>query len=374
MEKVGTEKVYLYLNSRAKIFDEESKIRNLSMIQNETKNKENNILSEEYIFKDTLHWLYNSFVTYINNNSVEYPLNPEEEKWKRNETNNNSSNEIRNLIYKLQKEINYDQKNNIINAEVLLKGESKFWIFLHYEEKFNDKTVVIILSKEDLCKRCFVSIGSFVDKKIDNTKINNMISNSLNIKKIQKKILYESNSDLMNSSSSRCHNIDNNIDNNIDINEDYDSDNNINYINCEKNDENIEYDFVIFKTQELVEDISIEAKKKRNKKKSVRNYSDMNICLLKINVLDDGRNISLKIKLNEGTYENEISGSCFRSAFDVEYITNISSSYKSPTYKNMIAGSGEGCNVLLFSNKFVNKTQKFGYHSKEPGCQCCIIN
>lgn len=383
MERVGTENLYLYLSARSKIFDGENKLGNESITQNELQSQkiETNIRNEECTLTNTKLWLHNSFSTYINNNSIECPVIVDEEKWLQNEPNRGNQNELRNVIYKLQKEINYFQYNNLLNAEIVLKGESKFWIFLRCEEKFNEKTVAIILSKKDFCKRCFVSLGSFVDKKIDNNKINIMINNSLknknNINNSNKnKILYINHSDLLNNNNSyRCKNIDNNFDYNNDNNDDYNNEtisNNCNTIN--NNDGKIDYDFAILKTQELVEELTLEEKKKKYKNNPMNNNNN-NICFLDINVFDDGNKINVKIKLNKGKYDNEISGNCFRSAFDTQNNTNISSSYKLPKYKIMIAGSGEGCSVLQFSNQMINKMQKIGYrNNKEVSCQCCIIN
>ena len=375
MENVSTENIYLYLRSRSKILDEEIKTRNSSLIQSEPKkiieNKKNPKKINIFPIENT-NWFYSSFSTYINNNFIEYPIIIEEERWIQSELNKNVPMELRNLIYKLEQEINYEKYDNIIKSDIVLKGESKFWIFLHFDKRINDKTVVIILSKEAYSNRCFVSLGSFIDKKTNNNL--NKTNNSLyNINNIEKNILYESNADLsrlMSISSNGFHNFDNNVDNNIDNNIDYNSDNSIFMYN---NDEKKEYDFIILKTQELIEDESLEEKKKKLKKNnSLRNNTYLNICNLNIYLFDDGRNIKLKIKLNDGKYVNEISGNCFRSAFDIKY--NNLGSYKLPPYKIMIAGSGEGCTVLHFSNQLINKLQFMRYDKRGNDCECCIIN
>ena len=153
MENIGTEQIYLNLKSKSK--KKEQKIITTTSFESQNKKlskkdeKENRIkiLKKINIFpKDKSIWQYNSFTTYINNNYFECPIIPEEEKWTQIESNKKTPIELSNFIYQLQDEINYDEFNNLIKAEIILKGESKFWIFLHCEEKFNDKTVVITFS------------------------------------------------------------------------------------------------------------------------------------------------------------------------------------------------------------------------------------
>ena len=355
MENIGSENIYIDLKSKSK----ELKKRILAAKSiyekiESRKNKENlkNIKKTNIFLKENTNWLYKSFTTYINNNNfIEYPLILDGE-WAKNEMTQKSSIEIRNLIFKLKNEIYYEYFNNIIKADIFLKGESKFWIFLHCEEKINDKTAVIIISKQELSKRCYVSLGSFINKKIDNNKN-------------EKSSLYESMTDtskLMNLSCNGIYNIDNNIDlnNNNDIN-----------IN---NEENIDYEFVVLKTQELVEEISLKDKNERKKREGLNNNSFLNLCRLNIKIFDDGQKIIAKIKLNDGNYENEINGDYFLPSFNIENLKNFNDNINSNGFKIMIAGSGEGCRVVFFANELFYKNKKNFNNKNRIDCECCIIN
>ena len=385
MDNLGTEQIYLNLKSKSK--KNEQMIITTKLIeaknQKDKKNNENRIkiFKKINIFpKDKSIWIYNSFKTYINNNYFECPFIPKEENWIQIDSNKKTPLEISNFIYQLEDEINYDEFNNLIKGEIILKGESKFWIFLHCEEKFNDKTVVITFSKKEFCKRCFVSLGTFINKKKEKNNQDNMnkINNINNIKNkidnMEQKILYESNADAsrimsLNNSEIGIHNLDNNIYINIDNNIDY------NYnINNQENDEcnEYEYEFVNLKTQELVEEINLKEKEKM-KTKILNNYTMFNIITLDIKIFDDGQIIKIKIKLNNGNYENEIEGNFFIPALDIIYINNNTENIKSSGYKIRIAGSGEGCAVNSFSNEINCKDKKYRYNKGTNGCICCNL-
>ena len=376
MENIGTEQIYKYLKAQKN----EEKILSEKIISNIKEHKINNdnintIKKSNNFPEQSSKWLYNSFTTYINDNYFECPIISEDEKWLQNEQNKKSPIEIRNLIFQLKDEINYEKFNNIIKANIILKGESKFWIFLHCEKNISDKTVVIVLSKQEFCKRCFVSLGAFIDKDLNNNKKKNTNNNNnINLNNIQRKILYESNTDASKIMSVSSNNGYQNIDNNIDINNNIYFDNNIDNIdNIDNNEENKEYEFVIFKSQELVEEISIKDKKEKNinNDNKMLNDIDLNVCFLNINIFDDGKNIIVKTKLNRGNYENEIKENSFKPIFDISCINNIDNSYKFPTFKIMFAGSGEGCKIDYFYNVINNKDKK--YFRKPNDCQCCII-
>ena len=354
MEGIDSEHIYRQLKLQSKQIGEKNSAEKSFLLQNKNTNINNYKRINIFPLKNT-KWFYNSFNTYFNKNNLECP-NISEENWLQSSSNKKPPIELRNLIYSFEEEINYEQFNNLVRANIMLKGESKFWIFLHCEEKFNDKTAVITISKEEFCKRCFVSLGTFVDKQP---------------KKIEKNILNESlinTSRIMSASSSAYHNFDNNIDinveNNLDNNYDYDNNININNINDQ-------YEFVIFKTQELVEEISLTDKKEKQKNNFYHIYE--NLCYLNIIAFDDGQEINVKIKLNDGKYVNEIKGDFFVPAIDFGNVSIISGSYKPHGYKIMIAGSGEGCRLVSFSNEIYLKLQKRGYKRMENDCQCCNI-
>ena len=104
--------------------------------------------------------------TYKNNFLTECPYNSSDEKenFIKSELDQSSHIDITNTIYDLNQCINYSKLNNFIKAEIELEGESKFWIFLHCDEKnYNNKTAVFILSR-DISYRSFISLGTFIEK------------------------------------------------------------------------------------------------------------------------------------------------------------------------------------------------------------------
>jgi len=368
MKNIGTENIYIYLKSRAKKLKEifltkkSSLSQSLKKSQNEIMNKANNIFP-----MNNTNWYYNAFTTYMNNNSIESPYTPSE-NWYQISSDKKGPIELKDVIYQLKDEINYEYFDNIIKAEIILKGESTFWLFLHCGERFNDKTAVIAISKEDFSQRCFVSLGTFINKELnrnksnDNNYLNNSHSNTN--KRIKLNI--------------------NNIDNNIDYNE-MNLDNNFDYNNIPTNNNYVnEYEYVIFKKQELVEEISLEDRKEKLKKKKDgedKNYfinGEKNTCNLNIIVYDDGQNIDVKIKMNDGKYENEIKGDFFMPSYDLGNISinsNIDEIYKLDGSKIMIAGSGDECKIQYFFNEIYYKELKSGpNYKKQNDCQCCVIN
>lgn len=368
MENIGTENIYLYLKSRAKKLKEiflskkSSLSQSLKKGQNENINKANNIFP-----MNNTNWYYNTFTTYTNNNSIECPNSPSE-NWYQSSSDKKGPMELKNSIYQLKDEINYEYFDNIIKAEIILKGESTFWLFLHCGEKFNDRTAVIAISKEDFSHRCFISLGTFINKELNRNKSND------------KNYLNNSNS---NTNKRMKLNI-NNIDNNIDYN-DINLDNNFDYNNIQiNNNYTNDYEYIIFRKQELVEEISLEDRKeklKKNKKGEDKYYlynGEKNTCYLNIIVYDDGQNIDVKIKVNDGKYENEIKGDFFIPSYDLGNInvnSSIDESYKLEGSKMMIAGSGDECKIQYLFNEIYYKEVKLGPpYKKQNDCQCCIIN
>lgn len=378
MENIGIEHIYLNLKLETKNIEEKNIISSRPL--NDTKKYKKKIAFPE----DDSLWLYNSFQTYINDKFLECPvISPEEWEQFENDQEYINSNiiEIKNQILLLKEKIDYDKFNNNIITDIILKGESSFWIFLHDNEKFSDKTTVIILSKKDYLKRCFVSLGTFINKNQYKNKekilndINkklqlNLNDNNISNNVIEKNILYDSSIDasrsiILGNDNNKFRNIDNNsdirIEKNIDVNIDTD---------FGINNGNIDYEFVVFKKQELVEEISLE-KKKEKEKKNINNNDKtfLNVCRLKIYIFDDGHNINIKIRLNDGEYENEISEKYFKSTFDVGSTGEMINKKEN---KIMFAGSGEGCGVLFFHNEIKFKDHKY-YLKRTNDCQCCNI-
>lgn len=356
---IGIDTENLYINAKQKLekYKENIISQNIKLNQIEQKSKRDQInylkLTNNYPIDDT-HWSHTTFSTYINKLNIECPLiSSEEEKSDENinqiESNKKSNKDITNKIYQLNQGINYSKFINSLKIEFELEGQSKFWVFLHCEEKnynYNHKTAVIIISR-DCFNRNFISLNSFVDKNEDNNekiKINNF------------------------------HNI--NADNN--------------------------YEFIEFKKQELIEENTVKEKiEKReklmkenniinnNKNNDAENIEDLyeQKSFYELNIFDDGEMIWCKIKINKGEFINEIKGDFFFPVLDIfnesKMINNnedniISLNIKekeilsnnSVGYKIRIAGSGEKCNVLSFYNELNLKNLKL---NDQTYCQCCEI-
>ena len=348
MKGIDTEKIYLNLKQSIEIL--RGKIRTKNIILSKSMAK-SNIINDQIQSQNSTNlfssksadWSYTKFSTYINQFNTECPLISEEqeENINQNEQNQDSKIEIANKIYQLNKGINYFKLYNIIKINIDLEGESKFWLFLHCEEKFNNKTVVIIISRDNY-NRSFISLGTFIGKKDNNN------------------IIYKNN-------------------NNINLNE------------------NKDYEFVEFKKQELIEENTI--KEKNEKYKNIKNEKNNEKIdsifeqktTYELNIFDDGEKIICQVKLNNGQNKNEIEGDFFYPVF--EYIPednnneneteninviNINMKDKDSSsfsgYKLKIGGSGEKCFVNSFCNELNLKNLKFDINnSKQSDCQCCVI-
>lgn len=82
------------------------------------------------------------------------------------ESNAKASNgiELRNLIFQTEETFNYYITYNKIKANVILKNDSSFWIFLHSQNSFSERTATIHFSKEEFSQRIFISFGIFYNK------------------------------------------------------------------------------------------------------------------------------------------------------------------------------------------------------------------
>ena len=349
MNGIDSENIYINIKTTTERLKE--KIISKNLIINKVESKSNtkkeqiNDLKMTNLFPiNSINWTYKTFSTYVNNYMIECPLNSndEEENFIQNEPNQKSYIDITNTTYQLNQRINYSKLNNSIKAEFELEEASKFWLFLHCEEKnYNYKTAIIIISR-DCYGRNYISLGTFVEKS--------------QIKNENKNI------------------------------------NNLNYLN-----ENTKYEFVEFKKQELIEENSVKEKIEKRKKLINENNIDNkeNIediyeqkSVFDLNVFDDGDKIVCKIKLNEGEYINEIVGDFFYPVFESylenskdseneDNIINLNMKEKdylnnnSHGYKIRIAGSGEKCTVLSFCNELSLKNLKFDFHNRQTDCQCC---
>ena len=55
-----------------------------------------------------------------------------------------------------------------INTQVILKGESSFWIVTRSNEILNEYSTIVKITKEDKSQKMFVSLGTFVKDYLDN--------------------------------------------------------------------------------------------------------------------------------------------------------------------------------------------------------------
>ena len=138
-------------------------------------------------FNENTYWSYSTFSTSINKNNIEYP-EILSNSWTLIYPNVNNGMDITNKIFVSEESINYKYVNNLIKANILLQGDGMFWIFLHLNRVFDDKTIVILFSKKQFYQRVTMSIGSFV--KSDN--FNNYKENGNNFFLFQKQQLIKS--------------------------------------------------------------------------------------------------------------------------------------------------------------------------------------
>ena len=137
---------------------------NFELYKEEIKN------SLKYIsFNEKSNWSYSTFSTSINNHNIEFP-EILSNTWTSTIPNVDNGMDITNKIFICEERINYKIVNNLIKANILLKGDSMFWIFLHSNGVFDDKTIVILFSKKEFTQRVSMSLGCFVNLDlIDNT-------------------------------------------------------------------------------------------------------------------------------------------------------------------------------------------------------------
>ena len=166
-ENTDIEAIYYILRKNAKKCQKDNDLFLEKFIFNQNNsnyNKEEIKQAIKYIpFNEKSNWSYSSFATEINKNNVEYP-EILSNSWTAICPNVDNGMDISFKIFECEESINYKLVNNLIKANVVLEGESMFWIFLHINNhKFDDKTVVILFSKKEYTQRVFMSLGSFVN-------------------------------------------------------------------------------------------------------------------------------------------------------------------------------------------------------------------
>ena len=113
---------------------------------------------------DNNQWVYTTFSTLLNKKTKEESPLIVNDTW--SESNAKASNgiELRNLIFQTEETFNYYITYNKIKANVILKNDSSFWIFLHSQNSFSERTATIHFSKEEFSQRIFISFGIFYNK------------------------------------------------------------------------------------------------------------------------------------------------------------------------------------------------------------------
>ena len=172
-ENLGIERIYNLIKEKLN----NTKDNELIIDQN-IYNKDNSQLYKEEIknaikyipFNEKTNWNYSTFSTNINKYNIDYP-EILSSSWTPTKIDFDNGIDITNKIFECEETIDYRLVNNFIKANVLLKGDGMFLIFLHLNHKFNDKTVVILFSKREYSQRVTMSLGSFVKLDYFNSQI-----------------------------------------------------------------------------------------------------------------------------------------------------------------------------------------------------------
>lgn len=351
MKGIDMERIYINLKSSSEKIKEKIISKNKKLFKTKSKNKNDQIkyLKTTSIFPSlNINYSFQKFSTYNNQFYTECPLISSKEENFEIFSNINEKIEITNKIYDINQRINYYKLNNKIKIQFELEGDSKFWLFLHCEENFNEKTAIIIISKENY-DRSYISFGIFLDKNENNNNIINSIDN-------------------------------------IDIN------------NINKN-----YVFIELKKQELVEENTAKEIKEKNKINNEINNNEIidddiyqTKFLYDLDIIDDGIQILCSVKLNRGGGDNDTVGDFFYPVFENIYSENNgtenefddiiklnmnekdkknkdNNSINNLGYKIKIAGSGDKCSLISFFNELNLKNQKYEFYNKQADCQCCFI-
>ena len=161
-DKLGTEEIYYLLKKKAKS-EQQNLYTNSSRLPNNDENWRLNVLKSKksIYFSNTSNWRYSNFTANYDSHENLYPVIPTKQ-WEQINFHAGTSIDIINKIFKCEEKINYGIVNNKISGEILLKGESYFWIFLHVNEEFDEKTIVIIFSKDKYNNIARLSLGTFL--------------------------------------------------------------------------------------------------------------------------------------------------------------------------------------------------------------------
>jgi len=109
---------------------------------------------------NNIQWQYAMFETDLLSNE-ETPLI--KSKWSESEIEQTSKGiELRNLIFRSDDNVNLISLASDIYFDIVLRGESSFWIILRSSVEFNKYSAILKFTKEDKCQKVFVSYGTFV--------------------------------------------------------------------------------------------------------------------------------------------------------------------------------------------------------------------
>jgi len=181
----------IYLNQKKKILEIMS--ANKCGLNNE--HPDSNDLKKYIIFNDPsetnrINWKYAIFDTDQVFNE-DFPMI--KTQWEDTEINQNSKGiEVRNLIFASNDELNLKTMRVVNYFDVVLKGESTFWLITRSSDVLNKFSAVIKLSKEDRSQKVFVSFGTFVFDAKDNMYFKSFLKQQLiNYSKTKNKYYYD---------------------------------------------------------------------------------------------------------------------------------------------------------------------------------------
>jgi hypothetical protein len=114
-------------------------------------------------------------------------------QWEETDINQNSKGiEIRNLIFASNEELNLKTMRVENYFDIILKGESTFWLITRSSDVLNKFSAVIKISKEDRCQKVFASFGTFVFDAKDNMYFKVFLKQQLiNYSKTKNKYYYD---------------------------------------------------------------------------------------------------------------------------------------------------------------------------------------
>jgi len=100
--------------------------------------------------------------------------------------------EIRNFIFSSNEQLDLKTMRVENYFDIVLKGESSFWLITRTSDVLNKFSAVIKISKEDRSQKVFVSYGTFVSDSKENTYFKIFLKQQLiNYSKIKNKYYYD---------------------------------------------------------------------------------------------------------------------------------------------------------------------------------------